>query len=208
MIVSILLGVNLVLSARIGVIPGAFAMLHPMHEPSVLESQHRSAALNQKLTRAIHADDYETAKDLLLKGADPNARDGENSSTMLQHVHPRKGERIVALLLASGADPNLRDRFGSTAVMRYAASAHPMIGGNHPTWEQSRRCIELLVLNGADLDMRDKDGHDVVDLVKMAPDATNDLLRLKVISKRIRARVVDPRVQTSGVQAALANLRH
>lgn len=61
---------------------------------------------------------------LLADGADPNERDGEERTPLMQALrNVDHAEAIVELLLAAGADPHARNVYG-TSVLMYAAAYH------------------------------------------------------------------------------------
>lgn len=97
------------------------------------------------LINAATARDMEQAKHLLAQGADPDARDYWESTTL--HTAASIGHApMVELLLAHGADPEARDYLNRTPLHAAAQSG-------------SVQVIELLMLHGTDLNVLDKDGN-------------------------------------------------
>jgi cytohesin len=87
---------------------------------------------------------------LLAKGADPNARVG-NQSTALMIAAEAGNSGAVRLLLEWGADPNLKDYLGSTALSYAASGGQDECGGDY-------RCVCLLLNAGADPNVVDHEG--------------------------------------------------
>ena len=107
--------------------------------------------LNAELFRAIGRDDAEAVKDLLGRGADPNAErgratpvevDGNWASTALMDAVRRSDVEIVRLLLEAGADPaKNQPSHGGTPVDIAVKSSDP----------RSADVLELLLEAGASL---------------------------------------------------------
>jgi ankyrin repeat protein len=72
-------------------------------------------SLDDQLVDAIFLSDADDARDLLVQGADPDARDEERRPALTLAVADG-GPKLVRLLLEAGADPNLRDGDGLTAL--------------------------------------------------------------------------------------------
>lgn len=87
-------------------------------------------------------------RELLVAGADPNARDDDGRSPLFSAV---LGGSIglVGLLLESGADVNARDHHGFTAL-HFAAQ------------EDLPEMARLLIAKGADVNAQDEDGGSVL----------------------------------------------
>ena len=68
---------------------------------------------------------YDIVKTLLEKGANPNARDLEGTTALMNAASGFGGSAIVKLLLESGADPNAKDKHGNTALALALRSKRP-----------------------------------------------------------------------------------
>lgn len=95
------------------------------------------AAAKTLLMQAAAQGQKDQIKELLAKGADPNAR-GENGGTALMLAAGRGQAEAILFLLKSGADPNLKDAFGQTAIFH-------AVGNGHLT------AAEALLANGANV---------------------------------------------------------
>ena len=74
---------------------------------------------NKSLRQAVLENDVEKANSLLLKGANPNVREGENGkSCLLDYIQNEKCKQInfqmIQLLLEFDASPNMRDNLSNT----------------------------------------------------------------------------------------------
>ena len=75
---------------------------------------------DQGATALLHATSYqnwEVAKMLLEKGADPNIGDSNNSTPLLQASQHCEATALVKLLLKKGANPNAKAKGGGTPLM-------------------------------------------------------------------------------------------
>ncbi|CAM1325705.1 Uncharacterised protein g9041 [Pycnogonum litorale] len=105
----------------------------------------RTHQAEEPLHLAIKNGHYETAKLLLLKGADPNAKYFLGSELNL--ISP-VNIKFMELLLMYGANPNVRDRAGLTPLMKAC---------RHPNGLES----SLLLINyGADVNAWSSERHD------------------------------------------------
>eukprot|EP01124_Arcella_intermedia_P018111 TRINITY_DN25078_c0_g1_i1.p1 TRINITY_DN25078_c0_g1~~TRINITY_DN25078_c0_g1_i1.p1 ORF type:complete len:457 (-),score=133.04 TRINITY_DN25078_c0_g1_i1:80-1420(-) len=69
----------------------------------------KNSKLTPDLQKAVLNNDYNTVRELLLKGADPNIRQGEEDSILYQALnHPNP--HVIKLLLQAGADQNYAHR--------------------------------------------------------------------------------------------------
>ena len=102
------------------------------------------------LTVAARVGDPAAVKKLVAQGANPNAPDGVNSWTPLQHaIHKHQIASMVALL-DSGADPNAPDPHGVTPLMMAAGYGYTDM-------------VQILLKRGADPRLRDRDGSTALD---------------------------------------------
>ena len=115
------------------------------------------------LHSAASAGDVKRVKELLEKGADPNARD-EDGRTPLYWAAFRGHVEVVKLLLEHGADPNAEDEAGRTplhAAMFYGCievAKHVYMHCLQQRQVSLVEVVKLLLQHGADPDARDKYG--------------------------------------------------
>lgn len=96
------------------------------------------------LVSATRDGDVAAARAATARGADPNAPEGVNGWTPLEHaVHKHQLATLVALLDA-GADPNRADRGGRTPLMLAAGYGYTDM-------------VTVLMQHGADASLRDLD---------------------------------------------------
>jgi hypothetical protein len=89
--------------------------------------------------------DAATVKELLGKGANPNARDRDGATALLHAVRRfTQGDEIARALIVGGADLNLATKDGETALMR-------------ATYTKGR-LVEMLLSAGADPNRKANDG--------------------------------------------------
>ena len=91
------------------------------------------------LSWAAQRGDVDQIRSLLIKGADPNARDIQGKSSLLYCAN---NTQCLSLLLQAGADPNQVDCLGHTKLNRLI----------HDTDDTS--CAEILLTWGADLNLQ------------------------------------------------------
>ena len=68
------------------------------------------------LILAFKAGQEEIAKDLILKGADVNGKDGNGNTCLFDLRMCENGGAIAKLLIENGVDVNIRNGFGFTAL--------------------------------------------------------------------------------------------
>jgi ankyrin repeat protein len=85
-------------------------------------------------------------RELLLKGANPNARDNNFMTPLIASVAAWPSEAVVNVLLENGAEINAKDSKGWSALAITCDDSHPSIA-------------RLLVSRGADLETTDMLGH-------------------------------------------------
>jgi ankyrin repeat protein len=107
-----------------------------------------SEDLDKQLAQAAFVCDLVRARELLARGASPDARD-DDGRTPLHSAVLGGAVGLAGLLLEAGADPNARDQDGFTPL-HFAAQEHLP--------EMAR----LLVARGADVNARDEDGGSVL----------------------------------------------
>ena len=83
-------------------------------------------ATNEQFIDAIHNGDLNEVKDLLTKGADPDAKDCKGHAPLLLAAY-HGNEEVTGALLAAGADPNITCPFGGTALMWAAGAGHKAV---------------------------------------------------------------------------------
>jgi hypothetical protein len=139
--------------------PGALSRNSPIREENIAHPVNMGSLL-----QAVWKEDVGAVRDLLEKGADPNAQTAYG--TRLLHIAAKKSDsEMTQLLLTKGADVNGRDRNGMTALMA-AASA-----GQAPN-------AQILLEAGADINARDDKGYTALmwATVQGFPDAVETLL--------------------------------
>src|SRR3989442_186900 len=113
------------------------------------------ALLSGPLLDAALRGDLQQVRSLLADGADPNSRDSDGVTPLMQTVNIVTDHKGVAeLLLQKGADPNAQDSSGRTALilaMQGSASEYKVIGANETM-------ARLLVEHGARVNTQDNNG--------------------------------------------------
>jgi serine/threonine-protein kinase TNNI3K len=107
------------------------------------------------LHKAAFDGNAERVKELLKKGADPNARD-KYGWTPLHKAASRCSVDVVKLLLErkpKRADPNIKNKYGTTPLHTAA-------------YEGRVEVVELLLVYGADPTVKDKDRRTPLDLAR------------------------------------------
>ncbi len=160
--------------------------------------------LDQRLIRAVKANDLALARDLVAAGADVNARDAIKDSAFL-YAGAEGLNDILRLTLANGADVRSTNRYGGTALIPASEHGHvetvriliaagvPVNHVNDLGWTALQEAIllgdggpgqqevvGLLLDAGADPDIRDREGRTALE--------NADRLRFAEIAARIRAR--------------------
>jgi hypothetical protein len=153
-------------STEKALLPGPFR-----HEPGVLypDSSIREENITHpvnmaSLLQAVWKEDLGAVRDLLEKGADPNAQTAYG--TRLLHIAAKKSEtEMTQLLVAKGADVNGRDRNGMTALMAAASAGQA-------------QNEQVLLDAGADINAQDDKGYTALmwATVQGFPDAVEVLL--------------------------------
>ena len=107
-------------------------------------------APEKPLTSAARSGDVGSIRTLVKRGADPNATDGVNDWTPLQHAIHKHQIATMTALLDAGADPNRTDRRGVTPLMMAAGYGYTDM-------------VSVLLKHGADTRLRDRDGSTALD---------------------------------------------
>jgi len=109
--------------------------------------------MSRELFRAVQSFDHKRVKELLSRGADPNAVG--NFGMRPLHLAVYVGNREAAeILLNHGADPNIRDTAGGTPL-------HWAVVGGFPD------IVELLLERGADPNAKDNAGNTPLHIAAM-----------------------------------------
>lgn len=91
-------------------------ILTPSPDPGTTDGTlSRSSPLDSLLAYAVFLDDLEDVQDLLLRGADPDARDEEGRPVVMLAVM-NQSRAITLALLEAGADVDARDSDGWTSL--------------------------------------------------------------------------------------------
>ena len=137
--------------------------------------------LARDLLDGVHVRDINRVRELLVRGADVNARDAEHEQTPLMFAVMFAGVGMVRLLLESGAEVNARDGMGRTALF-YAPVSSEVCG--------------ILLRAGADVHARDEEGNTIL-MRKVSESASSaeveELLKLGI----------DPGVRNENGETAL-----
>lgn len=112
--------------------------------------------LDELLLHAAQRGDDPQVRDLLARGASPNASLGPIEHTPLLVASTEGHARVVEALLRAGGDPNQATREGTTSLMAAALRCH---------FEVAR----LLLQSGADVDVRARSGLTALDLAENCP---------------------------------------
>jgi ankyrin repeat protein len=123
----------------------------------------KTGDLNVQLCEAAFVCDFVRVRELLGKGANPNARDEDLRAPLHQAVLGNS-VGLVGLLIESGADVNAKDAHGFTPL-HFAAQEH--------TPEIAR----ILVGKGADVNAQDEDGNSVLWRAIASARGRNDIAR-------------------------------
>lgn len=113
-----------------------------------------SADSGSQLAGAAAAGRVQQVRDLLLDGADVNAR-GPGERTPLMNAAAGGNLQTSRLLLAAGAEVNLVDARGRSALMEASAFGHAGL-------------VKLLIGLGADVNLTDKTGLSALKLAELA----------------------------------------
>ena len=108
--------------------------------------------LDKELFEAVRKGDAAKVRELLKRGANPNARD-ERSLTPLHWAAAKGYAEVVRLLLERGADVNAKSEAGWTPLHHAAIWGHAEVA-------------RLLLDHGADPSIRDKDGRTSLDIAR------------------------------------------
>jgi hypothetical protein len=100
--------------------------------------------LNDRLLTAARQSDLEAGRELLARGADPNARTQAGDPAVILAAGVPSGA-FVKLLLERGAYPDLPGRDGATALIEAAGTGHADI-------------FQILIRSGASVNARDAGG--------------------------------------------------
>jgi ankyrin repeat protein len=141
--------------------------------------------LEQKLIDAAFMGKVDTARDLIARGADVNARDQMGNPVLLTAVRPYASD-MVRLLVENGADVNAAGTLEETPLLSAARKELPEIvrilldAGADPNYARSdggtalmeacifghREVVELLVDGGADISAKDQFGFTPLSIAK------------------------------------------
>jgi Ankyrin repeats (3 copies) len=132
-------------SLALAMVVSATVVAHQQTPPAATGSNQTPGpgqARLSELQRAVRSGDVTLLRSRLQEGADPNARDAEGRTLLIEAVSARKLE-AASTLLTSGAGVNARSRSGRTALIEAAEQGDEAIAG-------------LLIENGADLNLTER----------------------------------------------------
>ncbi len=90
-----------------------------------VELNAKNSAGQAALHEAVRRGFSETARILLVAGADPNVRDSFDNSPLLISMPAERRRELLELLLSRGANPDLKDKNGNTALHVSAILGYP-----------------------------------------------------------------------------------
>jgi ankyrin repeat protein len=176
----------------------------PSGSRSTAPSPADQSDLDQRLIRAVKANDLALATELIAAGADVNARDAIRDSAFL-YAGAEGLDDILRLTLAHGADVASTNRYGGTALIPASEHGHvetvriliaagvPVNHVNDLGWTALQEAIllgdggpdheavvDLLLDAGADPDIRDREGRTALE--------NAERLGFSTIAARIRDR--------------------
>jgi hypothetical protein len=127
-----------------------------------------SVEYTSDLSRAIANDDIDGVRELIVKGANVNAKEDSYSKITPLFIAVEHGNiEMVRLLLDSGAKVNRRDESRRTPLMRIDS-------------DTTRELVDLLVRHGAKVDLADEDGDTALfyaaSAYEMKPEAVQSLI--------------------------------
>ena len=120
--------------------------------------------VNKALLSAVEEGDVEALKSALAAGADVNAADCDDITSLI-HAAKTGNEEILKLLIEAGADVNAADCDDITSLMRAAETGNEEI-------------LKLLIEAGADVNAADCD--DITSLMRAAETGNEEILKLLI----------------------------
>ena len=99
-----------------------------------------------QLLRSVQNNDVETLRSLVDEGADVNARDFQDRTTLIVAIEEHVSEEYQEVLLESGADVNAVDGWKKTPLMHAVIQGHTL-------------CVSKLLQEGADVNKADVEGN-------------------------------------------------
>ena len=121
-------------------------------------------SLDDELADAVLLSDIDDVRALLERGADPDARDEEQRTSLMNATMDGQRE-LVRVLLEAGADPNLRDADGWTPL-------------DVAVYRKALDLIWLLVHFGADVNAQDDLGISVLMRAVLASNGSGEVVDL------------------------------
>jgi ankyrin repeat protein len=121
-------------------------------------------SLDDELADAVFLSDMDDVRRLLDRGADPDARDEEQRTSLMNATQDGHRE-LVRMLLEAGADPNLRDADGWTPL-------------DVAVYRKALDLIWLLVHFGADVNAQDDLGISVLMRAVLASNGSTEVVDL------------------------------
>ena len=127
--------------------------------------------LNKKLIYTSVRGNTEQVREMLDAGADPNTKDNDGHTALIEAAWRGKTE-TARLLLEAGADPNIRDDKNRTALIWAAGFGHTEF-------------MKLLVEAGAETDIKNKYGDTTFDILKeQYPDKYRQWVQVSAVKAR------------------------
>jgi len=121
-------------------------------------------SLDDQLADAVFLTDVDDVRLLLEQGANPDTRDEEQRTPLMNAVRDCNSE-LVRILLEAGADPNLCDEDGWTAL-------------DAAVYRGSLNTVWLLIHYGAEVTAQGDTGHSVLLRAGLAPGGSTEIANL------------------------------
>jgi hypothetical protein len=157
------------------------------------QSAEQTSKLDAQLVEAVARANVKRVRQLLSKGADVNARNG-NQSTVLAMAASRGSEEIVDVLLSEGADVNASNDRGWTALMLAVNSKNKL--------NKRKSIVDTLLKHGAHADAVNSQG---TTALMMAAQVGEEAIVRRLLAARASVLVKNSSGRTAQDMALLKN---